>query len=688
MFAFMFDGYVVIDLSCGFGWCASPAFYSLAGDVINDLYVGEDVADATTGDLAAYRAMSVNRGQRCQAANLALRRAMATVLGPKAINDKKFTPWLSENKALGLLWNTADGTVSIPDDKLVKAKHQVASLLSSARATKSELAKVLGVFRYITTCFPPARAFYQRIHVEAISRPPFGSKALIPDAFEDLRWFQAVLGNTARFNGIPVAQVARTTTPSVHVYMDASGSGLCVLEPQRRECIRVKYTAVELAALRSECSPGGTVLGAYWKEASSGRTTYACFHIDNTSAVAWASKRLSRHPTVQLYNRLLSLVEFEHDLSFTAAHIPGQHNTMVDAGSRAWTDRHPLWNTWTNLSLSWLQVQVRPPFDDLLKVPRRCYNEQVSYSLESMEKIFPVHVMVTVVSEDRSVKLQQIGIFRNLPLEVWLEPIRSRQSVPDDTVKAFKRVLAPPFLDVDLSRSPLLKVLLQGIKRLSDPTKKKLPVTPAFLRILRRSLQLNRPRDRLLWDSVLLAYFFLLRLGRHRHPYCLKTQDAFFTDARGNLTLADVASSVTIGLSGVKNDQYGRGAWRSMHQSGDRSLCPVRALKHLLQARRELSVTSHEHLCADLTAETVSKALKTTASRAGVDSTKYSTHSLRSGGATALLSGKADSMSIKILGRWVSHCFEEYPLQSAASTSDLLRRMVFTHQTQRRPSNR
>ncbi|KAG2979969.1 hypothetical protein PC121_g21249 [Phytophthora cactorum] len=38
MFVFRFDGYVVIDLSCGFGWCGSPAFYSLSGSVIKDLY--------------------------------------------------------------------------------------------------------------------------------------------------------------------------------------------------------------------------------------------------------------------------------------------------------------------------------------------------------------------------------------------------------------------------------------------------------------------------------------------------------------------------------------------------------------------------------------------------------------------------------------------------------------------------
>ncbi|OWZ17786.1 hypothetical protein PHMEG_0008222 [Phytophthora megakarya] len=35
-FIFMFNDYVIIDLSCGFGWCGSLSFYSLAGSVISD----------------------------------------------------------------------------------------------------------------------------------------------------------------------------------------------------------------------------------------------------------------------------------------------------------------------------------------------------------------------------------------------------------------------------------------------------------------------------------------------------------------------------------------------------------------------------------------------------------------------------------------------------------------------------
>ncbi|OWY94539.1 hypothetical protein PHMEG_00035696, partial [Phytophthora megakarya] len=75
--------------------------------------------------------------------------------------------------------------------------------------------------------------------------------SLLAEAVEHPRWFKAVLQNHGQFNGIPVAKLARTAIPSVYVYMDASGTGLCALEPRRREFIRVQYTLDELQVLQS-----------------------------------------------------------------------------------------------------------------------------------------------------------------------------------------------------------------------------------------------------------------------------------------------------------------------------------------------------------------------------------------------------------------------------------------------------
>ncbi|OWY95329.1 hypothetical protein PHMEG_00034696 [Phytophthora megakarya] len=52
-FAFLFDGYIVIDLACGFGWCGPPAVHAIAGTLINHHYeisrpTGVSLLDAST----------------------------------------------------------------------------------------------------------------------------------------------------------------------------------------------------------------------------------------------------------------------------------------------------------------------------------------------------------------------------------------------------------------------------------------------------------------------------------------------------------------------------------------------------------------------------------------------------------------------------------------------------------------
>ncbi|EGZ22186.1 hypothetical protein PHYSODRAFT_495546, partial [Phytophthora sojae] len=231
---------------------------------------------------------------------------------------------------------------------------------------------------YVSSCFPPARAFYQNIQVFAVGfKSPRMRRQIPPDVREDLRWFSLVLTMDTKFNSIPIEHFARLEPPSRHVWMDASDTGLCVLEPQLRQCIRLKFSEAEKAAfatskqensinVRELMSAVLAILhwGPAW--AATGRDrTHICMWIDNTSAVAWLAKRSSRHPTARLYNRLISVSEFRYSLTCSAAHIAGEENVMADAGFRAWCEDHPLYAVWTNLSDAWTQVQIVPPFDNL-----------------------------------------------------------------------------------------------------------------------------------------------------------------------------------------------------------------------------------------------------------------------------------------------------------------------------------
>jgi len=390
MFAFKFDNLLVIDLSCGFGWCGSPAFYSLAATLINQLYEDQRPlaapspldASSFTGNAWCddHTCVEIDTGTRCMEANLALRRAMATVLGPHALNEDKFTPWSTNIKALGLLWDTVSGTVSIPADKIIKARTRMSETCCSRACSLSTLNKLIGSLRYVTTCFPAARAFYQNVQTFAATFRHSNERRTIPsDVREDLSWFAAVLTHANQLNSIPVEHFARLQPPTRHVFMDASDTGLCALEPQLKQFLRVQFTQDvrdgfgaskqdNSINVRELLSAVLAILhwGPAW--ASTGRDrTHICMWIDNTSAVSWLSKRSSRHPIARMYNRLISLSEFRYSLTCSARHIPGDENTMADAGSRAWGPYHTLYDLWTNLSYSWTQVPIRSPFDNLSK---------------------------------------------------------------------------------------------------------------------------------------------------------------------------------------------------------------------------------------------------------------------------------------------------------------------------------
>lgn len=198
MFCFRYENFLVIDLSCGFGWCGSPAFYAVAGKLINHIYeFGNHLTRQFRGNVwfDDHTCVEVDAGTRCFDANLSLRRAMATVLGSSAINEQTFTAWSTKNKALGLLWDTEAGCVSIPADKISKALGRASRLISATSATKSELLKVIGSLRHVASCSRPARAFFQRLETTAHSSRQFGPQPIPPDALEDLRWFSSVLNS-------------------------------------------------------------------------------------------------------------------------------------------------------------------------------------------------------------------------------------------------------------------------------------------------------------------------------------------------------------------------------------------------------------------------------------------------------------------------------------------------------------
>ncbi len=115
-----FSGYIpeldliVVNLCLPFGWTGSPVHSSIAGQAIkvihnsrpgfqNLVYSDDHIL---IGDSHRFET---------QVSGIALRRAMVTVLGTTACNEKKFTTWQRQCRALGLIFDFDSQTVSIQD---------------------------------------------------------------------------------------------------------------------------------------------------------------------------------------------------------------------------------------------------------------------------------------------------------------------------------------------------------------------------------------------------------------------------------------------------------------------------------------------------------------------------------------------------------------------------------------------
>ncbi len=187
---------IVVNLCLIFDWTGSPVHYSIAGQVIktiqnsrpgfqNLVYCDDHIL---IGD---------SRRFETQVSGIALRRAMVTVLGTTACNEKKFTTWQRQWKALGLIFDFDSQTVSKPASKIAKVVGRLLALLDATKVTLRQLRETMGLLRYLGTCIPVAKLFYNRLQAFLCPRGGIGSAAIQSNQLEDIRWLLALFRSDA-----------------------------------------------------------------------------------------------------------------------------------------------------------------------------------------------------------------------------------------------------------------------------------------------------------------------------------------------------------------------------------------------------------------------------------------------------------------------------------------------------------
>ena len=185
----------------------------------------------------------------------------------------------------------------------------------------------------------------------------------------------------------------------------------------------------------------------------------------------------------------------------------------------------------------------------------------------------------------------------------------------------------------------------------------------------RNQAELN---DAVLWMTLNLAFFFLLRAGEYcaagdaRHERVLRGVDVS-QRADGLPAPVGQATETAIQFRKQKADQMAFGMTRT-HYSSNQDLCVVQAVERvraLAPRRFEGGAESHLPLCrwADGTAvkrEEVQQVLQRAARAVGLPEGRFKSHSLRIGGATAMYHSRPDTELVKRFGRWTSSAFQAY----------------------------
>ena len=209
-----------------------------------------------------------------------------------------------------------------------------------------------------------------------------------------------------------------------------------------------------------------------------------------------------------------------------------------------------------------------------------------------------------------------------------------------------------------------LQQVIKGIKKVHGrPPVQKMPITPSILRRMITQLNLEQPLHIVFWAACLVAFYSFCRKATLVPKSCGQ-MDVSAALLRGDVQW--VSQGVIVNIRKTKTIQCNERVLQiPLHRQADTSLCPVAALRRMWllpppPADRPLFSYKLRDSLHILDYKTFTCMLSSIISASGIDSSLFSGHSLRRGGATYAFHCGVPPAYIKLQGDWRSDCWERY----------------------------
>lgn len=245
-----------------------------------------------------------------------------------AINYNKVVMPTTKLTFLGVVIDSLNMTLELPQDKIIDLTADLKSLRSRRRVTKCQLQSLTGKLNFACAVIYGGHFFVRRLY-DAIAklRSPWHRTRITRDICDDIDWWLVFL---EQFNGqMPIVD----PRPLIPLYTDSSGfaagatfgnSFIHIPWETLPECRNLHINFKETIAMALALEHWGPLL----------RDHVVALHCDNQAAVGILRKCSSRNSVVMGWLRRIFWASATYNFRLDVRYIPGRENIWADMASR------------------------------------------------------------------------------------------------------------------------------------------------------------------------------------------------------------------------------------------------------------------------------------------------------------------------------------------------------------------
>ena len=234
---------------------------------------------------------------------------------------------------LGLLYDSEQMTISIPQRKLQEVMGIIDDWQGKVRATRNQMQQLLGLLQFVASVSPPTRVFTNRMLNELRETPKRGSVTLSLEFKKDLKFFIDLL---PEYNGVKVVAKGEVECQE-YLELDASlkGCGAFVGDSYYGEPFPEWLQQEGHPIAHLELLNVVIALKVWCREWRGARVE---IHCDNMNACLAIQSGRSKDKFMQHCVRELFVYAVRFDVELHAKHQPGKELVRADALSRMHAD--------------------------------------------------------------------------------------------------------------------------------------------------------------------------------------------------------------------------------------------------------------------------------------------------------------------------------------------------------------